>query len=315
MKPRNIDFRAEHGGRVQGLDFSISVNPYQPEWKDEMFHRARNIADRYVYWENLEENLSDLVGEDITVVAGATEALYLIPILFPAERALIPQYTYSEYERIARFYGFDILKSSNNPLELSEKVERNSIVFFCNPNNPDGRYFPPESLRPLIDAVEEKDSLLVLDEAFMDFVKDYRTPEGENIIKLRTFTKSYGMPGVRVGYISGFTDHFKKIRMPWSIGSLGYAFLEMLLEDSFRFIEETMPLIWEERKRFEVFGLKTDSNFFLMKKKGAYEYLRQKGLIVRDCTSFGLKDYIRFSIRKPEENDRLIEALYELREV
>jgi histidinol-phosphate aminotransferase len=43
--------------------------------------------------------------------------------------------------------------------------------------------------------------------------------------------------------------------------------------------------------------------------------LRQKGLIVRDCTSFGLKDYIRFSIRKPEENDRLIEALYELREV
>jgi histidinol-phosphate aminotransferase len=312
MQPREINFSVEHGGREfesNAIDFSISINPYQPNWIDYVFNRARSLANKYIYLDNVEEELESLVNEEVTITAGATEALYLIPMLFPSKKALIPFPTYSEYERVSRIFGLEVIKLPLSPTKIAEHVDKNSIVFFCNPNNPDGRYFPPKKLKPIIDAVSDTNSVLVLDEVFKDFVKDYKSPEGENIIKLRSFTKSYGLPGIRIGYMTN--RMFRKVRMPWNIGALGYAFLERLIEDEFRFLDETIPKIWIEREKFEKIGLKSDANFFLLKRKGIYERLRRRGLIVRDCRSFGLKDHIRFSIRKPEENNMLITALKE----
>ncbi|WP_297556416.1 aminotransferase class I/II-fold pyridoxal phosphate-dependent enzyme, partial [Thermococcus sp.] len=154
-------------------------------------------------------------------------------------------------------------------------------------------------------------------EAFIDFVKDAESPEGENLVKLRTFTKSYGLPGIRVGYILGFPEAFKSVRMPWGIGSTGVAFLEFLLEDNFEHLRKTMPLIWREKERLEkALGVKSDANFFIKRVGNAgevVEALKRLGILVRDCTSFGLPEFIRFSVRKPEENAKLIEAFATLK--
>lgn len=311
-----LRFKAHHGGsREEGLlDFSASLNPYTPPWLDEMFKRAKELSSRYPYWEKLEEELSNLIGESITITAGITEALYLLGILAMREkrRVIIPRHTYEEYERISRIFNAEVIKGPNDPKKLAELVEKGSIVFFCNPNNPDGRYYSPRELKPLIDAVEDKEALLLLDEAFIDFVKNAKSPEGGNILKLRTFTKSYGLPGIRVGYVIGFEEAFKSVRMPWSIGSLGYAFLEFIIKDESRFLKETMPLIWKEKERMEkALDVKSDANYFIKNvgdAKTFAESLKKKGILVRDCSSFGLPEYVRFSVRKKEENEKLIEA-------
>ncbi len=312
-------FSTYHGGaREEGLlDFSASLNPYPPEWLDEMFERAKEISNRYPYYGRLEEGLSELIGEEITVTAGITEALYLIGILaLRGRKVVIPRHTYGEYERVAKIFGARVIKGPNEPEKLAEMVEKDSIVFFCNPNNPDGRFYRVKELKPLLDAVEESRALLVLDEAFIDFVKDAESPSGENVVKLRTFTKSYGLPGIRVGYILGFPEAFKSVRMPWGIGSTGVAFLEFLLEDGFEHLRKTMPLIWREKERLEkALGVKSDANFFIKRVGNAgevVETLKRWGILVRDCTSFGLPEFIRFSVRKPEENEKLIRALKEV---
>ncbi|WP_324736556.1 aminotransferase class I/II-fold pyridoxal phosphate-dependent enzyme [Thermococcus sp. SY098] len=317
LKP--VEFKTHHGGaREEGLlDFSASLNPYLPEWVDEMFERANALSKRYIYWEKLEEELSNLIDEKVTVTAGITEALYLLGILAMREkrRVIISEHTYEEYERIARIFNAEVIKGPNNPEALAEFVTKSSIVFFCNPNNPDGKFYPPKRLKLLIQAVEDTDSLLVLDEAFIDFVKDARSPKGENVVKLRTFTKSYGLPGIRVGYVIGFDSAFKSVRMPWSIGSLGYAFLEFVIKDEFKHLKKTMPLIWKEKERIErALDVKSDANFFIKNvgdAKRAVEFFRRKGIAVRDCTSFGLPEYVRFSVRKREENEKLIDVFRE----
>lgn len=151
LKP--VEFSAYHGGarrKEEGLiDFSASLNPYPPEWLDEMFERAREISGHYPYYEELEEGLAELVGEPITVTAGITEALYLLGILaLRGRRVIVPAHTYGEYERVARIFGARVVKGPNDPEELSQLVERDSVVFFCNPNNPDGRFYGKRSWDP-----------------------------------------------------------------------------------------------------------------------------------------------------------------------
>ncbi|ASJ14043.1 aminotransferase class I/II-fold pyridoxal phosphate-dependent enzyme [Thermococcus radiotolerans] len=316
-----VKFSTYHGGaREEGLlDFSASLNPYPPEWLDEMLERAKEISNRYPYYGGLEEELAELVGEPLTVTAGITEALYLLGILaLRGRNVVVPRHTYGEYERVARIFGARVIKGPNEPAKLAELVERGSVVFFCNPNNPDGRFYRLKELKPLLDAVEDKNALLILDEAFIDFVERPESPEGENIVKLRTLTKSYGLPGIRVGYVLGFEDAFRSVRMPWSIGSTGIAFLEFLLKDDFEHLRKTMPLIWREKERVEkALGVKSDANFFIKRVGNPGEFveaLKKHGILVRDCTSFGLPEYVRFSVRKPEENSVLIRAFKELGE-
>jgi len=314
-----VKFSTYHGGaREEGLlDFSASLNPYPPEWLDEMFRRAKEISTRYPYYERLEGELAELIGEPLTVTAGITEALYLLGILaLRGKKAIIPEHTYGEYERVSRIFGTRVVKGPNEPEKLAELVERNSVVFFCNPNNPDGRFYSVRELKPLLDAVEDRGALLVLDEAFIDFVKKPDSPKGENIVKLRTFTKSYGLPGIRVGYVLGFEEAFRSVRMPWSIGSTGVAFLEFLIEDGFEHLRRTMPLIWREKERIEkALGVKSDANFFIKRvgnAEGFVEAMKKRGILVRSCVSFGLPEHVRFSVRKPEENNKLIRAFREL---
>ncbi len=306
----------KHGGTMnEGLiDFSISVNPYKPKWIKDVFKRAEELVGRYVYWDDLELELGNMVDEKVTVVAGTTESLYLVGMYTKGRRYIIPTHTYGEYERIGKIFGSKILKLPIS--KIYESVKKNDVIFLCNPNNPTGKYYKKWELKPIIDVAEDTGSLVVLDEAFIDFVREKDEIRGENIINLRTFTKSYGVPGIRVGYIIGRNEIFKNFRMPWSIGSLGYAFLEFLIDDNFKFLKESIPKVWKEKKFVEKeLNVKSDVNFFI-KRVGnvrcVIKKLVNKGIFVRDCSSFNLPHHIRFSLRTHEENIKLVESLKEV---
>lgn len=84
-----------------------------------------------------------------------------------------------------------------------------------------------------MDVVEDRNVLFVFDEVFIDFVESFESFSGENIVKLRMFMKSYGLLGIRVGYVVGFLEVFRSVRMLWVIGLVGVVFFEFLLEDRF----------------------------------------------------------------------------------
>ncbi len=315
-----------HGGVMDErmIDFSISVNPYTPAWTDKLFERCKEISNRYLYAEWIEERFRQRFGQDTVIVAGATEAFQIMGFTVMDEAVvIIPTPSYGEYERVASFRTKRVLKippkdgvdlDLDNAFELAKKSSKHekTVLVIGNPNNPTGRYLKiHDELEDLGDKVT-----IVLDEAFVDFVDDRLrwTIDNPNIIIVRSFTKSYGMPGIRVGYIKSqnFKDTFKRYRAPWALGSCGYAFVEFLIEDDGKFISESVKSIRAESKKFERFGIITDANFGILKVKDAREFqkrLDKDGIHVRNCESFGLRDAVRMAIRRPNENEKLFESL------
>ncbi len=313
----------KHGGTINenSIDFSISVNPYTPKWEDAFFKRCKEISKRYTYVEWIEERFREKFGNDTVVTAGATEAFSIIGRMIEGRKVIIPLPSYGEYERVAS--KADILKilprdsrvnlesAFNMAVKLSK--DHSVAIFLGNPNNPTGEYFQIEKE---IKFLADKGVLFILDEAFIDFVEEKKQwkIDHPNVIVVRTFTKSYGMPGIRVGYVKNksFMKFFESNRLPWAIGSCGYAFIEFILKDDGRFLNESMAMIREEAVRFREIGIQTDANFGILKAGNAaivQKVLDGMGIHVRNCESFGLPEWIRVSVRKKEENDRLFNAI------
>ncbi len=319
-----------HGGseRDDIIDFSISVNPYTPVWKNELFELCKKSSRKYTYIEWLEEDFKSVFGNNAIVLAGATEALQIIGfIIMDGASVVIPTPSYGEYERVAKFRALSIVKvppkddlalDLESAFKIAEKLSktRKTVLIFGNPTNPTGSY-ASEQIKDWIYHLSCKGVIVIIDEAFIDFVKERYTIDNPRVIRLRTFTKSYGMPGIRVGYV--LTEEFKKTfedyRAPWAIGACGYAFLKYLLRDKGIFLKHSLPKIWKESERFKNIGVLTDANFGCLKVKNAKEIqalLDKNRIHVRSCESFGITDYVRISIRTPKENDKLFKLIQSL---
>ena len=309
-----------HGGtpREDLLDFSISVNPYIPKWAEKMFEECRRLSPKYSHIDWLDEIFSEVYGKDAVILAGATEAFQIIGFTLMNEaEVVIPFPSYGEFKRVASFRaikihtGLDLFDS----FKLSKKISisgKKVILIFSSPNNPTGLCVPKETAE-WIEEAEEAGVTVVVDEAFGDFVEEPVEICTSKTIKIRSFTKSYGMPGIRVGYVkSSFSKLFRKYRAPWAIGACGYTFVGYLIKDGGKFLQKTMPSIWKERKRFKAFGMKTDANFGMIEVGNAMTFQRKLddlGIHVRSCESFGISSAVRLSVRTKDENDRLFQAL------
>lgn len=313
-----------HGGIDKDvIDFSISVNPYTPSWKGDLFRRCEKLSGKYTYVEWIEKKFREKFGEDTVVLAGATEALSIIGSnMIEGKVVIIPQPSYSEYERISskakkvikipsKSFKVDLENTFENALKQSK--DNKVMVFVGNPNNPTGEYFQVKSE---LEFLANHGIFIVLDEAFIDFVDEEQrwSIEHPNILIIRTFTKSYGMPGIRVGYVKNksLIGFFELHRSPWAIGSCGYAFIEYLLKDDGKFLKESIKLIKKEVKRFERIGMNTDANFGILNVGNAakvQKMLDKIGVHVRNCESFDLPEWIRVSVRKKEENDIFFQAM------
>lgn len=315
-----------HGGnmgiRKGAVDFSYSTNPYTPRFIERYLKMAE--FEKYPYCEDrLEEKIKSKFGirEEVTLGAGITELLYMVAYATRKEPSMIMKHTYGEYERVSGLFGKPVHFIDSLDPDLREfSGKKYFTIFFANPNNPTGKLY--DHIEELIDSTERNNSTLVLDESFINFAD--RRPKysfADNLIVLRSFTKEYGIPGIRIGYAISTKPLKKKLteyRMPWGIGGAGCAAIEAILKDR-SYLATTLPKIKHERYKLEKrLGLRTHANFFLAEVEDAGEatrLLEKNGVLVRDCTSFGLPSMIRFSVKKPKENRKLAAALVKLKKL
>ncbi len=264
--------------------------------------------------------------EQLLFTNGATEAFYLIAHLFSGASAGIVAPTFSEYEDACERHGL------HYELVRMESMSAGSyqLVFICNPNNPDGAVIPVEALTALIKGAP--DTTFVIDEAYIEFTNQTESmapwiTQLPNLVIVRSLTKTFAIPGLRLGYVMASTALIRSLlnkKMPWSVNALALqAGLQIfqhyerwlfqvarLLEETRMFKEELSTISWLEVKPGHT------SYFLAMLIQGkAYdlkEYLAtRQGILIRDATNFKLLDgqYIRLSTQSPEANAALIKAL------
>lgn len=320
------------------LDFSANVNPYGPPAGVRRILRGR-LRDLELYPDPEPRRLTrDLarrlrVPTDCVLLgAGATEILFAAAAAHvrAGTRVVLPRHTYGEYEANAVAFGARIRKVPMpglrvDPAQLAESLEADVICFLCNPNNPTGQYIRAGELRPLFERAEDVGALLVVDEALADFVRtrDDLVPlatRRPSLLLVRSFTKLFGLPGIRLGYAVGHPvtiRHLRPFRPPWGVSALAERVGQAALRET-DFVERSVERIGRERQRLldHIPGFPGEANYLLIDVDNARRVKRallRANVYVRDCTSFGLPHHVRVAVRRPAENDRLLAALRRLR--
>ncbi len=349
-----------HGGEIYTLakklgvspeeiaDYSSNVSPLPPpvglyELLTQNLSEIERLPE--VDSEGLRQALAEKVGlpaENILPSSGTTDWIFAIPRLIQPKRVLILAPTYADYADASRAVGakvdyfFTKAKENFEPdiAALRQKIPGHEIVFICNPNNPTGIFLSREILSALIREFEE--NVFVVDESYLDFVGTFRDsllslrPFPENLVVLRSFSKVYRIPGLRLGYAVAGNDLAKKLwseYLPWSVNRLAQIAGPWLLQQD-QYLEAVRAMVRTERTRIipqikslpGVHCFEGRVHFFLLHLENLEAYhiwerlLKGYFILTRDASNFiGLDShYLRIALRSPEENDRLIEALREV---
>jgi threonine-phosphate decarboxylase len=318
-------------------NFSSNINPegINHELLSHLSKRVKTITNYpYPLAENLRNKISELRNisdENILVTNGAVEAFYLIASLFTKAKSLVYTPSFTEYEDACKAYDHKIEFRDNKHFSENDIFDHTDLVWIGNPNNPDGKVFSSESLKVLTQKYPE--TLFVLDEAYIDFIENaislaQEATRTKNLIVVSSLTKKYVIPGLRLGYLIGYSDIINQIKhklMPWRINALAIEAGLFCLSE-----EKNNPFrvnIWskESNKVQKAIGeingfnvLPSATTFFLVKGNIISSLLKEElarkhQMLIRDASNFrGLTEFhFRISIRTPEENKLLINALKE----
>ncbi|HEY6008248.1 MAG TPA: threonine-phosphate decarboxylase CobD [Geobacteraceae bacterium] len=328
------------------LDFSASINPLGPapgvrEAVAAAFDRIGHYPDSDCAELRLAlARLHGVAPANICVANGSTELIYLLPRLVTGRRALVVAPPFSEYAAALARDGWEVdylVLSPETRFDLSpERFEvqlrqRYDLAIVGNPGNPTGRLYDRETVAALARSCREAGCFLVVDEAFMDFCEEASTKvlavRDEAVLVLRSLTKFYALPGLRLGYAIGSVpviDRLSRLREPWSVNTLAQAAgLASLATDDYA--TATRALIAAERHRLmaglaAINGLRpfpSVANYLLVEATDGpsagelAERLLAERILIRDCGNFrGLNDrFLRVAVRSPAENGRLLTAL------
>lgn len=325
------------------IDFSVCLNPFMPPPGVKKILNSIAIA-QYPDSEatELTRQLATALAisrDNILVGSGTTELIRLIALAYfnKGDPVLILEPTYGEYEVACRIVGASPVKQrmkaeDNFALRADETVKlvrqhHPRAIFICNPNNPTGKYFSRQDIETVLKAGEN--SLLILDEAYVSFADHSWSSidliSRENVIILRSMTKDYALAGLRLGYAIAnqeIINILRRVRPPWNVNIVAQkAGISALanadqFEQSKRKIKETKRFLIEQLSRLGLRVLSSDANFFLVKTGNAREFratLLKKAILVRDCSSFGLPEYIRLAPRTMPECRKLIAAIKALK--
>lgn len=352
----------EHGGRIfivarqlgiapeELLDFSASINPLGPP---PGVRTAMNTAfDRVGHYPDTSSTELRLAlaahhgfpAERIAVANGSTELIHLIPRMpvFKGKKALLLAPTFSEYAHSLQLSGwsYDYLAlSPSSGFALDMEAVRHALgrgyelLFLCNPCNPTGRLYCIEEVEELLALCSRAGTFCVLDEAFMDFCEESSAKGllagNDRALILRSMTKFYGFPGIRIGYALGSPatiTELEHLRPPWSVGSMAqYAALAALADREHG--ERTRCLVSTERDSLlrglaEIPGLKAypgAANYLLAEiisgitAKELGGRLLKERILIRDCSNFPGLDgrFFRVAVRTADENKKLLHGLAE----
>ena len=272
----------------------------------------------------------------IVVGNGADELISLVALAAfdPGDEAVVPTPSFEPYSTsVARAGG----RISASPLkgydtDLDDMRRRvtptTKAVILCSPHNPAATIIPRAPLTRFLDALGDDPPLVVLDEAYCDFVEDPEYPDGvallaryPRLLILRTFSKVAALAGMRVGYAVGSVetiDRLNRVREPYNVNRLGQVAALAALEDVEHW-ERSIAVVREERaflsRELAKRGLAfppSQANFLLVKvgdAPGVRDRLLRAGLAVRDGAAVGFPGHLRISIGTREANERLLRVL------
>lgn len=273
---------------------------------------------------------------------GSCEVLMLLgeALLAPGKSLVFPDPSFVVYRAIGMARGAELRpiplhNHGNDPAAMARAVDPGtSLVVVCNPNNPTGTYLEPKEMRQFLESIPE-DTVVALDEAYIEFV----TPPPEdsvawvaeypNLIVLRTFSKIYGLAGLRVGYgvtSPGLVEALDKIRQPFNVNTLSQIAAQAALNEDER-VEERRRHVSRERERLSqeltamgVEFVDSHTNFVLVSVEDlkvpaeeVSEAFIEHGLLTRAGYAFGYPGWVRTTIGSRRENDRFLAALRSLK--
>lgn len=337
------------------LDFSSNINPLGPP--SQILKAVKSSFCQIPFYPDsnsvtVRESIAQYIGNNVNlhnviVGNGSTELIHLFAEVFikKGDRCIIPIPTFGEYEASVKKMGGKLkyIKMGRNLAVSLSKLLRAvkpavKIIFLCNPNNPTGTLITKENMLKILRETCKKDILFFLDEGDMEFVEEKKFFTVANLVEnypnlfvLKSFTKIFGLAGIRIGYGVACRDMIRlllKAKTPWNVNCIAQAVAKTALNAK-EYLKKTKEVVKEEKpflqKRLEkIRGFKvfpTETNFILVNIRNSgftagklKEELLKRGILIRDCSSFkGLNEhYIRLSVRKRRENKKLVEVLSEL---
>ncbi|TXK85548.1 threonine-phosphate decarboxylase CobD [Paenibacillus sp. N3.4] len=334
--------------KEQFLDFSSNMNPLGPppavrhilhdDWQDIVKYPdpavrelTKKLAQKY-----------DVPFESILVGNGAAELIDLAARVLKSDRTGLARPSFSEYEEailksggslynipLYANYGFEIQQQ-----DLEAACSAADLLFLGHPNNPTGKLLP----RHILDMLIQYGQRVILDEAFMDFVpqeKDYSLIQlasaSQQVVVIRSMTKFFAIPGIRLGFMVAHPDFIKQIKtlqVQWSVNYLAQRIGAAVLDDeafeqsSRDWLEAEKPWLTGQLRELGLEVTPSDVNFLLFSfpdnmgitVKQAQTHMGHQGILIRDASLFkGLNDrYCRVAIRLRADNERLVEGLREM---
>ncbi|WP_298970275.1 histidinol-phosphate transaminase [uncultured Psychrobacter sp.] len=279
-------------------------------------------------------DFTDMSIDSITLGNGSNDLLDILARSFVGadDTIVYSQYGFVVYSMLAKMQGATGIEVPAKRFGHDLKAMRQAvldnantkIVFIANPNNPTGTLLDSEALREFVASMPAS-VLVVLDEAYIEYSPESNNrallDEFDNVVIVRTFSKAYGLAGLRVGYALSsplVADLLNRIRQPFNVSRIALAAAAAALTDQ-SFISEVRKINagqmrWLE-KQFDALGLefiKSYANFIMLKIEGAADInqaLLEQGVIVRPLKGYGLEDWLRITVGLAEDNTRLIDTL------
>ncbi|MDF2869595.1 MAG: L-threonine O-3-phosphate decarboxylase [Anaerocolumna sp.] len=340
-----------HGGEIYdkkvSLDFSVNTNPLGiPERVRKILIESVDLYDRYPddYYRELKTALASehaIDSDELICANGASDLIYRLCQVIRPGKALLCAPTFVEYEQALKATGCEITYynlEEENDFALQEDYLIHltadiNMVFLCNPSNPVGNLVDKNLLVKVADKCQELGIFLVVDECFIDFIK-----EAESLISirknypglfiLRAFTKFYALAGLRLGYgICSRKELMDRLLLhtpSWNVSlPAQLAGVEALKDMEYR--NKTYKWLGVEREYlssglsslgFKVYPSK--GNFLLFRgKEGLYEELLMRGILIRECKNYRQlgAGYYRIAVKLREDNDQLLEGIGKILEV
>jgi histidinol-phosphate aminotransferase len=267
---------------------------------------------------------------------GSDEIIDIIIKTFsvPEDEVITSESTFLEYKIIAQQNGRKVrtvpLKDFRYDLErIKENIgPKTRVIFIANPNNPTGTYVNRSAVDKFLNSLPA-DIVVVFDEAYLEFANSKDFPlslnyfrQGKNVIILRTFSKIYGLAGLRIGYgiaREEFIRYLERARQPFNVNSLAQEAALAALDDTIfirkakKAASDGKQYLYGELDSLKINYLPSAANFILinLKQDGLkiFNQLLEEGVIVRDMCQYGLKNFIRVTIGTEKENRKFVIAL------
>jgi histidinol-phosphate aminotransferase len=280
--------------------------------------------------------INDVAPENVIIGNGSDDIIAMLVQAFvrPGNRVIVPQPSFLMYDIAATAAGavVDRVPLDGLGMDLDAMAGRVSadtrLIFVCNPNNPTGTVVTRNAFDRFMTQLPDH-VVVVVDEAYIEFAKnpdclktgspsDTKRP----LVTLRTFSKAYGLAGLRVGYgimPAELAGILHRVRQPFNVNVLAQAAAAAALDDrdflllSVRLVHDGLERLYADLDRMGLVYFKTESNFFLIdvgqSADDVFEKMLKMGVIVRSMRSYGYPNYIRINVGLEQENRRFIQAL------